>query len=126
MKIKTSKLTGPALDWAVAKCKGWIKGDIATPQFFKKWCKQIRTPALYPSTDWSQGGPLIEREGISLMRYEVPVSMFMVGYEWRAEVTHSYYPHKHSGPTPLIAAMRCLVASKLGEEVDVPDEPINN
>ena len=26
------------------------------------------------------------------------------------------------GPTPLIAAMRCYVASKLGDEVDVPDE----
>ena len=26
--------------------------------------------------------------------------------------------------TPLIAAMRCYVASKLGEEVDVPDELI--
>jgi len=26
------------------------------------------------------------------------------------------------GPTPLIAAMRCFVASKLGEEVDVPQE----
>lgn len=26
------------------------------------------------------------------------------------------------GPTPLIAAMRCFVASKLGDEVEVPDE----
>ena len=26
------------------------------------------------------------------------------------------------GPTALIAAMRCYVASKLGEEVDVPEE----
>ena len=26
------------------------------------------------------------------------------------------------GPTPLIAAMRCYVASKLGDEVEVPDE----
>jgi len=25
-----------------------------------------------------------------------------------------------SGPTPLIAAMRCYVASKFGDEVDVP------
>ena len=29
---------------------------------------------------------------------------------------------KYSGPTPLIAAMRCYVASKLGDEVDVPEE----
>ncbi len=26
------------------------------------------------------------------------------------------------GPTPLIAAMRCYVASKLGDEVDIPEE----
>jgi hypothetical protein len=26
------------------------------------------------------------------------------------------------GPTPLIAAMRCYVISKLGDEVEVPDE----
>jgi hypothetical protein len=28
------------------------------------------------------------------------------------------------GHTPLIAAMRCYVASKLGEEIDVPEELI--
>lgn len=27
-----------------------------------------------------------------------------------------------NGPTPLISAMRCYVAFKLGDEVDVPDE----
>jgi hypothetical protein len=26
------------------------------------------------------------------------------------------------GHTPLIAAMRCYVASKLGDEVEIPDE----
>lgn len=26
------------------------------------------------------------------------------------------------GPTPLIAAMRCYVASKLGDEVEIPEE----
>lgn len=32
--------------------------------------------------------------------------------------TRRYY----SGPTPLIAAMRCYVASNLGEEVEIPEE----
>ena len=27
-----------------------------------------------------------------------------------------------TGPTPLIAAMRCYVASKLGDEVNVPED----
>ena len=26
------------------------------------------------------------------------------------------------GPTPLIAAMRCYVSGKLGDEVDIPEE----
>jgi hypothetical protein len=32
------------------------------------------------------------------------------------------YLVEECAPTPLIAAMRCYVASKLGDEVDVPDE----
>jgi hypothetical protein len=29
------------------------------------------------------------------------------------------------GPTPLIAAMRCLVASKMGDNIEIPDELLN-
>lgn len=77
------------------------------------------------STDWAQGGPIIDREEINLLkRDERPWS----GYAYR------YGKHKKlrgqrgceifraTGPTPLIAAMRCYVASKLGDEVEVPDE----
>jgi hypothetical protein len=32
---------------------------------------------------------------------------------------------KYRGPTPLIAAMRCYVASVLGDEVEVPDSLTN-
>jgi hypothetical protein len=78
-----------------------------------------------PSTDWSQGGPIIEREGIGLIQYrEGEVDPEDVG-TWCA----SYVPDAFGlegisfhGPTPLIAAMRCFVASKLGDEVEVPDE----
>lgn len=37
MKIKTSELTGAALDWVVAKCEGWIKGDVTHPKFCRLW-----------------------------------------------------------------------------------------
>ena len=66
-----------------------------------------------PSTDWAQGGPIIEREGIDVM----PMFHFKPT-GWQAQVPGTCY----SGPTPLIAAMRCFVASKLGDEVDVPAE----
>ena len=65
-----------------------------------------------PSTDWAQGGPIIEREGISIIFHEQG--------HWTASNLHGTVCGE--GPTPLIAGMRCLVASKLGDEVDVPEE----
>lgn len=138
MKIKTSELTGPALDWAVAECDELpLKLD---PMGFRSeapeavqsgwwvWpgpCAMIigYTPVspndcrgYSPSTDWAQGGPIIEREGITV--YFNPEDGD--GFEWCAEDRgHAWYLE---GPTPLIAAIRCYVASKLGDEVDVPEE----
>ncbi len=117
MMIKTSDLQGAALDWAVAKAEGftpnqaWAHGKVAL--WKGKACKYS------PSTDWSQGGPIIERERIE-WKY--------LGYE-----THPYWgalkfsPSKYErkaliGPTPLIAAMRTFSASKLGDEIEVPNE----
>ena len=107
--MKTSELTGAALDWAVAKCE-WHReeGD---------WRGTYR--AEY-STDWAQGGPIIERECIGLRGPSIR------GNAWAAFIDLSGISqgpqHRHIGPTPLIAAMRCLVASKLGDEVEVPKE----
>ena len=66
------------------------------------------------STDWSQGGPIIEREKIRL-NYGVGEE----GFYCEAYITAGTCQH---GPTPLTAAMRCYVASKLGDKVDVPEE----
>ena len=70
-----------------------------------------------PSTDWSQGGPLIERERIE-------VGPTFSGTVWIAGYSNKPTSKKcwSNGPTPLIAGMHCLVASRLGDEVDVPDE----
>ncbi len=101
--MKTSELTGAALDWAVAKCEG---------KAFAEEGEKFKT-AYSPSTDWSQGGPIIERERIGFG--------FGVGIDsnrWEA----GYATPEETGHTPLIAAMRCYVASKLGDQVDVPEE----
>ena len=62
MIVKTSELTGIALDWAVATCEGeevrMVKGQLETLWTENGW---------KPSTDWAQAGPIIEREGIDLM-----------------------------------------------------------
>ena len=68
----------------------------------------------YPSTDWAQGGPIIEREGIDL-QYQGGDNDKWAADMFGAEC--SVY-----GDTPLIAAMRCYVASKLGDEVEIPEE----
>jgi hypothetical protein len=109
MKIKTSELTGAALDWAVAQIENepvvFARGAIryAPGQFSDE-------VPYSPSTDWSQGGPIIERE-------------------W--ETLCSQMDARDSTGTPLWMLvgkdllpffMRCFVASKLGDEVDVPDE----
>lgn len=114
MKIKTADLTGAALDWAVAKCEGfesfefWHTGAVTTRQ------ENGLTITHKYSTDWAQGGPIIEREGITLRSC-------IDGAAWDAELAYEE-TILASGPTPLIAAMRCYVASKLGAEVEVPEE----
>ena len=95
--MKTSELSGVQLDWAVAKAEGYPDEDILVDY-------------LNYSADWRLGGSIIEREKIAL---------FLNGNdEWAATdgIKNSV------GDTPLIAAMRCYVASKLGEEVDLPVE----
>jgi len=104
--MKVSELVGPALDWAVAKCEGnTFAGDY--PHLL---ASGFRPPSY--STNWSQGGPIIEREGIELLCESLGfrwVAIPQKGPEWR-------------GPTPLIAAMRCFVASRLGEEIEIAEE----
>jgi hypothetical protein len=115
MKMRTSELTEAALDWAVADCEG--KGiefeDPADPWLTLDGIAYQPLHSYTPSTDWAQGGPIIEREKINLG------SVLCEGQEfWTATM----YLAESEGPTPLIAAMRCYVASKMGDEVEVPDE----
>jgi len=131
-EVKTAELIGPALDWAVAKVGGfeifkdatlagevkpgfWISGLYTDPNLWK----HLNT--YTPSADWKEGGPLIEKHRISVIEnlpampdsiWEARGSIGAIGAGWR-------FAH---GPTPLIAAMRCLVASKLGDTVQVPEE----
>ena len=129
--MKTNELTGAALDWAVAKCEG--VNEEAFRLFYEPTDRDDYDfhgyPEFHYSTVWSQGGPIIKREDISFRKYHNPShaahgkyyarvckqSGTMVGW-------HKTTGHQMTGPTPLIAAMRCYVASKLGDEVDIPEE----
>jgi hypothetical protein len=95
--MKTSELTGAALDWAVSA----VHGD----------------SDIHPySTDWNEGGPIIEREWVSVEKRDNEL-------HWSATLRFANGNRtRERGPTALIAAMRCYVASKLGDEVNVPEE----
>lgn len=123
MRIKTSELQGVALIGAVAKCEGHeLNGPYEV--FGGAFC--LREPDgsdgdVCPdySTDWAQGGPIIEREGIGIWTHP--------WNEWGEPEIVRYAEdkngdHVQTAPTTLIAAMRCYVASKLGDEVEIPDE----
>ena len=102
MGKKTAELTGIVLDWAV----GYVMGEK-----LRILERQIVWPEDYsPPTNWAQGGPIIERERIDVL-YEHDLRWIAVPQKG----IESY------GPTPLIAAMRCYVASKLGDEVEIPE-----
>jgi hypothetical protein len=112
--MKTSELAGAALDWAVAKCEG--VNDSWFLQFYEG---DEDEPSEYCySTDWAQGGAIIEQERISISPRD--------GY-WEALYHDNLFQEDGSdyfqmGATPLIAAMRCYVASKLGDEIELPEE----
>lgn len=95
--METNKLTGQALDWAVGTAM-----KLPPPYWADGKCTNF-------STDWAQGGPIIERELINITHDDV----------WTAE---DVYGETQWGDTALQAAMRCYVASKLGDEVEIPEE----
>ena len=125
MKIKTNEASGPALDWMVAKCEG-VEVNIDNIYYPPKIDGVVMRCGhddgaeeyLYePSTNWSLGGPIIEREKIDVFNQNN-------GKTGAIEMATAKNPHPapYFGPTALIAAMRCYVASVLGTEVEVPNE----
>ena len=150
MSTKTSELTGVLLDYWVARtspqfadivfeareghiaCLAESDGEmfvaafmhdgnvLATMRLKRKYQHAIR---FSPSTDWAQGGLIIESERIATVLLSGKWCAFIddgkrndyeaaAGYidvdEWAANAT---------GPTPLVAAMRAYVVSKFGDEV---------
>lgn len=95
VEVKTSDLIGPALDWAVAKAIGC--------RFLRKW-----------STDWAQGGPLIDKYKVSIGHVETRDGEFWIGSISSRDGT------AETSDGPLVAACRAIVAAKLGDVVQVP------
>jgi hypothetical protein len=118
VKIKTSELSGPALDWAVAKAEGvpFTYRHIVPGEYYGR--EIVTQRKMSYSTNWVQGGPIIEREMLGVFPSE------SVSGKWCCRPRERDYPKFPFvyGPTALVAAMRCYVASRLGDEVDIPEE----
>jgi hypothetical protein len=134
VKLKTKELTGRALDYAVAKAEGWVNYPDDSVEHGDTWhCDPVRAPfgpvlevsAWKPSTS-AQAEYIIDREMISTQVFD---ASFKPEVMWNA-----YMPgdvpvmadEEINGPTRRTAAMRCWVMHKLGAEVEVPDELVEN
>lgn len=137
--MKTSELTGAALVWAIATCEGYT--DLHKIE--GRWPHEPHLAMMPPrreygamelweigsDCDWRFFGPIIEREKLSVWwaTHFVDAEGVEYGKHWYCETgctdenANETYCNA-TGPTPLIAAMRCYVASKLGDTIDVPEE----
>ncbi|WOH61941.1 phage protein NinX family protein [Bradyrhizobium sp. BWC-3-1] len=121
---KVSELEGVLLDYWVARAKGYTIRTIQPhkPEYtvnpasnIWRWLDSFR-----PSTNWAQGGPVIEHENIATMKLEGVWRAFCDGGMYSADEEYIgayYYDADATGETLLIAAMRAYVASKFGNEV---------
>ena len=123
MKIKVLEASGAALDWMVAKAQGfevyhsamlngyikhgfWVSGYY--PGDLNSW---VPLNKLAYSTDWQLGGPILDHHISHLEDF--------AGEGWSATCNGVMV----DGDTALIAVYRAYVMSKLGDEVEVPDQP---
>lgn len=146
VSVRIRDLSGAALDWAVAKCEGyrvrrnpfsgtayddfehfyWVD-DHDGEEVIRDlgWIRPGYQSDYSPSTKWHQGGPIIEREGIDIFRFNGNETVWTAGIFRKDKGKEHRHAIEEDGPTPLIAAMRCYVASKAdGDSVMIPEELI--
>lgn len=148
IEVRVSNLVGAALDWAVAKAAelrmfemgpdGNWPGNFAVTQatqvepaiirdlMGRLWFEaSLRTVPWSPSTDWSQGGPLIEKYQVALVPEAHDGKEGTESSErWYADVYYKggeQYTTEHCD-TALIAACQAIVATEFGDTVQVPKE----
>jgi hypothetical protein len=126
MKHRTATLQGALLDAAVAAAIGYEEDESATSHEYYCFRAPIYPVApkrkdFRPSTDWEWGGPIIETSiarlhcglGHWVATCLVPIVDGRSAMGWPHDRTHI-------GDTPLVAAMRAYVSSRLGDEVELP------
>jgi hypothetical protein len=116
---RTDELEGAELDYAVA-----VADRRVNPYIHEQQCWVVVSPGqrpyhFAPSNEWAIGGPIIERERITIFSKDSGAW----AAEWYAPIGDGTYQlHRMDGPTPLIAAMRAFVASHHGNEIEIPEQ----
>lgn len=109
MRIRTNTASGAQLNWLVAAALGFTHAPGSQFNY---------------STDWALAGPILESAGITVAGRGGAPAQFTARlirlYQAPGATVRGYHPA--DGPTYLIAAMRCFVASRLGAYTDVPSE----
>lgn len=143
MKTKSHELSGAALDWAVAYAIGGDVRNYPAMDGAPHWEARGEEVSVFsnppgttyrprigwigephpawkgdtrwrPSTDWNQGGPLIDKHIVYMDSHHEGEEKYAVSRE--------PIRYRIGGPTYLVAAMRSIVRANLGDEVDVPEE----
>ena len=109
--MKTSILTGRALNWAVILANGQIPCMDHVTFVNRKDNHIVWWLDREYHQRWDHAGPIIEREKIELYWHRALEC-------WAGNCDDNL----RYGPTPLIAAMRCFIASRWGDEVAVPKD----
>lgn len=131
MKVKVAEAKGPVLNWLVAKCENPNDPRDGRPTFWlhpnnpKLVCQITYNHETNPkgyelclyTTDWGQVGPIIKKADIEFVLAKE--GGHHVSAKWMAVIKNTFFGF---GDDHIIAAMRCYVTSKLGEEVEVPEE----
>lgn len=125
--VKTLYLKGPALDWAVALAEGYFTTNGQDLSYWESPAGVAHFLAMRSneehvidwtraSSDWSYAGLIIERERITI----IDTNHGFWGA--RPKLNFDKTSVESFATTALAAAMICYVQSKIGLEINVPNE----
>lgn len=139
VSMKSSAISGLALDWAVAQCEGITVVFDGTR--IRHPPGQFSDEAPYcPSQDWAEGGEILEREAIATRKLSNGLWLAMLssdlgdteqaswseftykGAERHGELSYQVTPRmqRFHAESKLVAGLRCYIHHKLGATIDVP------
>lgn len=125
IEVKTAELTAQALDWAVSLVEGveYIKDYIVTTErnLIGDLLSSSSTSNYRPSTNWAQGGPLVDKYHVDFSTQGVDEDASQ-SIEATVQDFESMECWTTEGDTRLQAMCRAIVVAKLGDVVQVPAE----